>query len=130
MPGPFSQRRSDLFQVHQPRIWRLGSAAVILAVIPPGITRKTGSDQTDGPADLTSKDVTRWYPMDGAEATHNRSVAGSRPASPTEQDNRPSFGRRLVGTPGHWNDYGSGGWGGLTLSRRTPSAQGRTIPAA
>src|SRR5215217_3584689 len=91
MPGPFSQRRSDLFQVHQPRNWRLGSAAVILAVIPPGITRKTRSDQTDGPADLTSKDVTRWYPMDGAEATHNRSVAGSRPASPTEQ-RKPAVG--------------------------------------
>jgi hypothetical protein len=37
----------------------------------------------DGPADLTSKDVTRCYPVDGREATHNRSVAGSRPASPT-----------------------------------------------
>src|SRR5215207_5085488 len=85
MPGPFSQRRSDLFQVHEARIWRLGSAAVILAVIPPGITRKTGSDQMDGPADLTSKDVTRCYPVDGREATHNRSVAGSRPASPTQK---------------------------------------------
>src|SRR4029453_13520096 len=27
---------------------------------------------------------TRWYPMDDAEATHNRSVAGSRPASPPQ----------------------------------------------
>jgi hypothetical protein len=78
MPGPFSQRRSDLFQVHQPRIWRLGSAAVILAVIPPGITRKTGSDQTDGPADLTSNDVTRWYPVNCCEATHNRLVVHPR----------------------------------------------------
>jgi hypothetical protein len=26
----------------------------------------------DGPADLTSKDVTRCYWVDGREATHNR----------------------------------------------------------
>jgi hypothetical protein len=38
---------------------------VILAVIPPRTTPNTGGVQTDG------------------EATHNRSVAGSRPASPT-----------------------------------------------
>jgi hypothetical protein len=58
--------------------------AVILAVIPPGTTRKTGGDQTDGTADLTSENDTRRHPLDGAEATHNRSVAGSKPASPTE----------------------------------------------
>jgi len=50
---------------------------VILAVIPPSTTRKTGSDQMDRPADLTSKDVTRCYPVDGREATHNRKVVGS-----------------------------------------------------
>jgi hypothetical protein len=40
----------------------------------------------DGEADLTSEDDTSRHPMDGWEATHNRSVAGSRPASPTKQD--------------------------------------------
>jgi hypothetical protein len=40
---------------------------VILAVIPPRTTPNTGGVQTDG------------------EATHNRSVAGSRPASPTQR---------------------------------------------
>jgi hypothetical protein len=59
-------------------------APVILSVIPPGTTHKTGGDQADGTADLTSENDTRCYPMDGAEATHNRSVAGSRPASPTQ----------------------------------------------
>ena len=49
---------SDLLQGHEARIWRLGSVAVILTVIPPGTTRRTGSDQMDGPVDLTSKDVT------------------------------------------------------------------------
>jgi hypothetical protein len=101
MPDPFSQRTSDLLQDHEARIWRLGSAAVILAVIPPGTTRKTGSDQMDGPADLTSKDVTRCYPVVGWEATHNRSVAGSRPASPTHS--RPSASSRSVrSTPPPW----------------------------
>ena len=60
-----------------------GRPAVILAVIPPGTTRKTGGDQVDGAANLTSENDTRCYPTDGAEPTHNRSVAGSRPASPT-----------------------------------------------
>jgi hypothetical protein len=67
--------------------------AVIPAVIPPGTTRKTGGDQADGTVDLSSKDDTRFYLLDGGEATHNRSVAGSRPASPTEQDKqRPADG--------------------------------------
>jgi hypothetical protein len=61
-----------------------GPVAVILAVIPPGTTRRTGEDQADWSADLTGENDTRCYPMDGAEATHNRSVAGSRPASPIE----------------------------------------------
>jgi hypothetical protein len=47
-------------------------ASVILAVIPPGATSKTGGDQADWTADLTSVNDTRWYPMDGREATHNR----------------------------------------------------------
>jgi hypothetical protein len=32
---------------------------------------------------VTSVNDTRWYPVDGWKPTHNRSVAGSRPASPT-----------------------------------------------
>ena len=48
--------------------------AVILAVIPPGTTRKTAGNQADRTADLTSENNTRWYPMDGAEATHNRKI--------------------------------------------------------
>jgi hypothetical protein len=42
----------------------------------------------DDPSDLSCKDGTRQHPVDSGEATHNRSVAGSRPASPTEQDKR------------------------------------------
>ena len=53
-------------------------ALVILAVIPPRTTPKTGGVQTDGEANLTSEDDTSHHPMDGWEATHNRSVAGSR----------------------------------------------------
>jgi hypothetical protein len=34
--------------------------------------------------DLTCKDNTGYHLPDGWEATHNRSVAGSRPASPTQ----------------------------------------------
>jgi hypothetical protein len=59
-------------------------AAVILAVIPPRTTSKTGSDQVDGIVDLTCKDGIGRVPLDGWGATHNRSVAGSRPASPTQ----------------------------------------------
>jgi len=57
---------------------------MVSTVIPPRTTSKTGSDQTDCPANLTSENDTRPYSLDGGEATHNRSVAGSRPASPTE----------------------------------------------
>jgi hypothetical protein len=71
--------------LHQPAIRR---QMVILAVIPPGTTHKTGGDQADGTADLTSQNDTGWHPVDGTEPTHNRSVAGSRPASPTEQRKR------------------------------------------
>ena len=53
-----------------------------VAVIPPGTTRKTRGDQPDGIADLSNTDDTRRHPLDGAEPTHDRSVAGSRPASP------------------------------------------------
>jgi hypothetical protein len=77
-----------------PRKRRLGCAvvggwAVILAVIPPGTTRKTGGVQMDGKVNLTSEDDTRRHPLDGDEPTHNRSVAGSRPASPTDLVSKP-----------------------------------------
>jgi len=42
---------------------------VILAVIPPRTTPKTGGVQTDGEANLTSEDDTSRHPMDGGEAT-------------------------------------------------------------
>ena len=35
----------------------------------------------DGTADLTCEDGTRHHPLDGWEATHYRSVAGSRRAA-------------------------------------------------
>jgi hypothetical protein len=38
----------------------------------------------DDASDLSCKDGTGQHPVDGWGATHNRSVAGSRPASPTE----------------------------------------------
>jgi hypothetical protein len=44
----------------------------------------TGRDQLDSAPDLTCNDDTAQHAVDGDEATHNRSVAGSRPASPTE----------------------------------------------
>jgi hypothetical protein len=47
-------------------------ASVILAVIPPWTTPKTGGVQTDGEANLTSEDGTSRHLMDGREATHNR----------------------------------------------------------
>jgi hypothetical protein len=47
-------------------------ALVILAVIPPRTTPKTGGVQTGGEANLTSEDDTIRHPMDGWEATHNR----------------------------------------------------------
>jgi hypothetical protein len=50
----------------------LGSLTVILAVIPPRTTPKTGGVQTDEEANLTSEDDTSRHPMDGGEATHNR----------------------------------------------------------
>jgi hypothetical protein len=37
-----------------------------------------GGRQADGIADLTSVNDTGWYPLDGQESTHNRSIAGSR----------------------------------------------------
>jgi hypothetical protein len=40
-------------------------AAVILAVIPPGTTCKTGRDQADGTANLTCEDGTGRDPLDG-----------------------------------------------------------------
>lgn len=48
-----------------------GAPAVIPSVIPPGTTPKTGGNQADGTADLTSMDVTGRHPMDGGEATSN-----------------------------------------------------------
>ena len=76
-------------------------ALVILTVIPPGTTSKTGGDQADWTADLTSVNDTRWYPVDAWEATHNRSVAGSRPASPTH--------RARPGHPARGASHGSAG---------------------
>ena len=49
-------------------------ALVILAVIPPRTTPKTGGVQMDGEANLTSEDDTSRHPMDSGEATHNRRV--------------------------------------------------------
>src|SRR6266540_1641570 len=43
----------------------------------------TGRYQLDGTPNLTCEDGTRHHAVDGWEGTHNRSVAGSRPASPT-----------------------------------------------
>jgi hypothetical protein len=57
--------------------------AVILTVIPSRPTAQTGQYQADGIVDLACKHGTERYLMDGREATHNRSVAGSRPVSPT-----------------------------------------------
>jgi hypothetical protein len=52
-------------------------ALVILAVIPPRTTPKTGGVQTDEEANLTSEDDTSRHPMDGREATHNRKAVDS-----------------------------------------------------
>jgi len=54
---------------------------VMLAVIPPGTTSKTGGDQADGTANLTRENDTRGYPLDGGEPTRNRKVDGSSAAS-------------------------------------------------
>jgi hypothetical protein len=78
---------------------RMGRA-VILAVIPPGTTRKTGSDQTDGIVDLTSENDTRRDLLDAAEPTHNRSVAGSRPASPPSKATTSHGAADPSGMPG------------------------------
>jgi len=48
-----------------------GAAAVILAVIPPETTRKRGSDQADGTADLISKNGTLCDGVDGCGSTSN-----------------------------------------------------------
>ena len=42
----------------------------------------------DGITDLSCKNGITHYGVDGWEATHKRSDAGSRPASPTEQGKR------------------------------------------
>ena len=44
---------------------------VILVVIPPGTTCKTGSDQADGTTDLTCEDWTRRDGVDGRGSTSN-----------------------------------------------------------
>ena len=49
-------------------------ARVILAVIPPRTTPKTGGVQTDGEANTTSEDDTSRHPMDGDEATMDLAV--------------------------------------------------------
>jgi hypothetical protein len=55
----------------------VGGWAVILVVIPPGTTHKTGGDQADGAANVTSVNDTRRYPVDGWEPTHNWLVSDS-----------------------------------------------------
>jgi hypothetical protein len=79
----------------------------------------------DGPADLTSKDVTRCYPVDGGEATHNRSVAGpsgrlSTGLSSTRQGRPADFrfsGDRVAASGG------LNGWVKLDLSASVQSAR-------
>ena len=46
--------------------------AVILAVIPPGTTRKTVGDQADGTADVTCEEGTFHHLTDDGEPTHDR----------------------------------------------------------
>jgi hypothetical protein len=50
----------------------LEATAVILSVIPPRTTSKTGSDQADGTPDLCCENATGRNHMDGEEPTHNR----------------------------------------------------------
>ena len=59
--------------------------------------------QADGTTDLASENHTRRYPLDGAEPTHNRPVAGSRPASPTKQA-KPGRYLRATGELALWGD--------------------------
>jgi hypothetical protein len=56
------------------RIWYYGERGGHSRGHSPGTTRKTGGDQADGTADLTSKDDTRRHPVDGREPSHNRRV--------------------------------------------------------
>jgi hypothetical protein len=58
-------------------------ALVMLAVIPPPTTPKTGAVHTDGETNPTSQDHTSRQPIDGWKPTRKPPVAGSRPAGPT-----------------------------------------------
>src|SRR5512132_1940800 len=60
-----------------------GSLTVILSVIPPRSTRRTGQYQADVTVDLSCEDDTPQGAADGWEATHDRSVAGRAPPGPT-----------------------------------------------
>jgi hypothetical protein len=109
-----------------------GSLTVILAVIPPRTTPKTGGVQTDGEANLTSEDDTSRHPMDGREATHNRSVAGSRPASPTRSRRSDVRGAMVTvarAAAGPSPSCGAGhrgpGHGGLGPGGQAPRPSGR-----
>src|SRR4029450_12257864 len=97
---------------------------VILTVIPPRTPSRPGSDQTDCSADLSSENDTRWYPMDGDEATHDRSVAGSRPPAPPERVRSTAWratGVRVIALPAG-RDCGSPEPLSLALHRRAAVA--------
>jgi hypothetical protein len=65
---------------------------------PPGLT---GAHWLDDPPDLSCKDSTRQYPVDVEHQPHNRRVAGSRPASPTEQVKEAMRELPMRWLPGH-----------------------------
>jgi hypothetical protein len=69
----------------------------MLAVIPPRTTRRTGEDQADWSADLTSENDTRSHPMDGGEPTHNPLLGRSsnEPASTSTVTVRNRLGRSI-----------------------------------
>jgi hypothetical protein len=65
--------------------WPKAAPTVILLVFHHAPLRRTGRYQPDGTLDLTWEDGTERGATDIWEATHNRSVAGSRPTSPTQR---------------------------------------------
>jgi hypothetical protein len=64
-------------------------AAVILSVNPQPQPGTTAAHLVDDASDVSCKDGTGQHPVDGPKPTHSRLVAGSRPASPTEQGAEP-----------------------------------------
>ena len=75
--------------------------------------RREATSRT-GTANLTSKDGTAHHLVDGQEPTHNRSVAGSRPASPTQRRRSQACGVALLARrslPGqNLGDFAAGRW--------------------